>query len=359
MRATWARIDTVGKVFKGIAAFLVLALVFFPVCPAAYGSNVCPDAKLWSERLFTDICWDCIFPIIVGGVSLGGDTDDAPSGRAHPAIPFMCLCEDGHGPMGVSLGTPIGLWEPARLVELTRLPFCSPTLGGINIQITKSRLLGGTTQAELDDSDKIFYNFHYFAFPLLVIMELLMMPECNFDGYVDFDLMYMSELDPTWNDDELSFYTTPEVVLFSNPFAQMACLGDAAAGLAGRNLESLFWCAGNWGGLYPFTGNILQSTSAASRPLTTSLAGARAIAALHRRALAWKTMGDDALCGGYIFPTIPKGQYRMSMFFPVAESQGKHVIGETPFRWGEWRNIPGYEDYVYLVWRWKDCCVRW
>ena len=338
---------------KVIAAFLVFALVFLPVCRSAYGSNVCPDAKLWSQRLFTDICWDCIFPIFIGGFPIGGNADDAPSGRAKSK--FLCLCEDG-GPMGISIGTPVGFWEPARLVELVRLPYCSPLLGGLRLQITNSRLLGGSSQVQHDDSDLTFYNFHYFAFPLLVIMELMTIAECNADGFVDFDMMYLSELDPTWNDDELSFYTTPEVTLFANPFAQMACLGDAAMGLAGKTTDSLFWCAGNWGGLYPFTGNVLQNDS---RPLVTSLAGARAIAALHRRGLAWKTMGDDALCGGYIYPTIPKSQYRMEMFFPVAESDDNHVIGETPFRWGEWRNIPGYEDYVYLIWRWKDCCVRW
>jgi len=42
----------------------------------------------------------------------------------------------------------------------------------------------------------------------------------------------------------------------------------------------------------------------------------------------------------------------------VAETRSNHTIGATSFRWGEWRNIPGYEDYIYLVWRWKDCCLR-
>jgi len=336
---------------RKLAVFLVVVLLFTWTVPVP-ASNVCPDAHLWSQRLFTDICWDCIFPIMIGGFPLGGDSGNAPGGRATSI--FLCLCEDG--PMGISVGTPIGLWEPARIVELVRLPYCSPTLGGLEFHITQSRLLGGAAEAEGDAGDKMFYNFHYFAFPLLIILELLTMAECNTDGFVDFDLMYMSELDPTWSDDELSFYTTPEVTLFANPFAQMACLGDAAMGLAGRTLDTMFWCAGNWGGLYPFTGNVIQDSS---RPLVTSLAGARAIAALHRRGLAWKTMGDDALCGGYIYPTIPKSQYRMEMFFPVAETSDNHVIGETPFRWGEWRNIPGYEDYVYIIWRWKDCCVRW
>jgi conjugal transfer pilus assembly protein TraU len=341
---------------KTFAALLAFILLFTWTCPVRGDSNICPNAGLWSEKLFTDICWSCIFPIMIGGVALGGSADRAPDGRAESQ--FLCLCEDG-GPMGISIGTPVALWEPARLVELTRLPYCSPTLGGIRLQITNSRLLGGASQAEHDDSDTMFYNYHYFAFPLLIILELLTMAECNADGYVDFDLMYLSELDPTWNDDELAFYTAPEVALFANPFAQMACIADAALGLAGQTMDTLFWCAGNWGGLYPFTGHVIQSDPGSSRVLATSLAAARAIAALHRRGLAWKTMGEDALCGAYLFPTIPKTQYRLEMFFPVAESNDNHAIGETPFRWGEWRNIPGYEDYVYLVWRWKDCCVRW
>lgn len=334
----------------------ILVVVLLLVCPPALyaKSSLCPDAKLWSERLITDICWSCIFPIMIAGVALFGDEDDAPSTRAKPTIPFLCLCEDGE--WGVQIGVPIGLWEPARLIELVRLPFCSPVFGGVQLEITDTRLLGGASGGEGDSSDKIFHNYHYFAFPLLILLELFTAASCNADGYVDFDLMYLSELDPTWNDDELCFYTNPEVVLFANPFAQAACLVDAVLGLLGKTEEKLYWCAGNWGGLYPFTGNVLQNKS---RPLATSLAAARSIAALHRRGFAWKTTGDDALCKGYIFPTIPKEQYRMSMFFPVAETQDNHVIGETPFRWGEWRNVPAFEDYVYLVWRWKDCCLRW
>jgi conjugal transfer pilus assembly protein TraU len=343
------------KGLKGIAFVLVFVLLFTWTCPAARASNICPDAGLWSMKLITDICWGCIFPIIIAGVAIGASADNAPADRASGSP--ICLCDDG-GPIP-SIGTPIGLWEPARLIEETRLPFCAPCLGGLRIQINKSRLLGGNSEAEDDAGDVMYYNFHYYAFPLLVILELLTTADCNCDGYVDFDMLYLSELDPTWNDDELSLYTTPETVLFANPYAQMACLADATAGLAGKNMEDLYWCAGNWGSLYPFTGNVLQSTTGASRPLVTSLQSARAIAALHRRGLAWKTMGNDALCGGYLFPTIPKEQYKMELFFPVAESDDDFAIGETPFRWGEWRNIPGYEDYVYLVWRWKDCCVRW
>ena len=50
-----------------------------------------------------------------------------------------------------------------------------------------------------------FYHYHYYAFPLLVMLDLFMDGNCNADGYMDFDLMYLSELDPTWLNDELVF----------------------------------------------------------------------------------------------------------------------------------------------------------
>lgn len=319
---------------------------------AGYG-NVCPNANVFT-RLFTDVCWSCVFPVIVGGLTIG-DADRAPDGKAEPDPPFLCFCSSPRPP-GFEFGIPLGFWSPDRLLEMTRLPFCSPTLGGLRLQINKSRLLAGDSDISTDDTNtKMFYNYHLFSFPLLIILELFTEMKCNSDGYSDVDLMYLSELDPTWNDDELAFYTAPETVLFANPFAQMACLGDAAMGLAGKTIDSLYWCAGNWGSMYPFSGTSLDS---ASRPQVTSLQSARVMAAMHRRGLAWKTMGDDALCGSYIFPMIPKNQYRLENYFPVAESDDNHAIGETPFRWGEWRNMPGFEDYLYWVWRWHDCCLR-
>jgi len=35
-----------------------------------------------------------------------------------------------------------------------------------------------------------------------------------------------------------------------------------------------------------------------------------------------------------------------------------HWIGESTFKWGEHRTIPGTgEDYVYLIWRYTECCL--
>lgn len=59
---------------------------------------------------------------------------------------------------------------------------------------------------DMDGGDGSFMHYHYYAFPLLVMLDLFIKQTCNADGYMDLDIMYMSELDPTRNNDELAFY---------------------------------------------------------------------------------------------------------------------------------------------------------
>ncbi|MGZ0079923.1 TraU family protein [Methylomonas sp. YC3] len=285
---------------------------------------LCSDAELWSGNLITDICWSCLFPIRAAGASLGGG--NVPSIATDEKF---CFCTD---PMGI------------------------PELGGHKFSASNVRLIATTGKADFDASEMSFFNYHYFAFPLTILLDLFWDGRCNTDGYRDFDLLYVSELDPTWNNDLLAFFTSLETALFANPVAISACVADAAAAAAGNPLDALFWCAGAWGHMYPLSG--VSPTSYGTDPRITSLLATRATASLHRRGLAWKTSGNDALCGGYIYPFIPKSQYRLSMFYPVAETESNHAIGETTFKWGAGRTYPGPgEDHLYLLWRWQDCCV--
>ena len=307
----------------------------------------CPDAQVLSGKLLTDICWSCLFPIRVAGLPMG--EGPVPTGASNQSL---CLCED---PLGLPQpGLVTGLWEPARLIELVRAPGCAPSLGGVRLPLGRFRQQGGHGDGTWDSGDLAFYHAHYYAFPLLVMLDLLMDGHCNRDSYLDFDLMYLSELDPTWDNEELAFLLQPEAAAVANPAAIAACMTDAVAATAGRPLDELFWCAGSWGHLYPLTGYTLAMGSI---PENTSHVATRTLAAQHRRGLAQRTMGNAALCGPVVAPMLPKSQYRMSMFFPVPESQGNHVIGQSTFTWGEWRSIPATgEDTVFVLWRWQDCC---
>ena len=330
---------------------------------------LCPDADFWGKKMLTGVCWSCLFPVRLMGFTIFDEGDDLPDGATKKAF---CGCSGDEGLP--TFGITGGAWLPARLIEVVRKPYCSPILGGTSFN-SGVRLWGGHKEVEGDGTDKTYYNYHYWAFPLYAILQLFVQNNCNAGGLRNLDMMYMSELDPTWNVDELAFFMNPEAVVFANPLAVAACTVDCATTTVSMPMTSLFWCAGCWGNLYPFTGNIASDASA---PRDTSLLTARVLASLHRKALAHKTYGDDALCGGQIYPMIPKQQYKLSTLFPLAEANAEelestdangvkhtkildnccHWIGESTFKWGEHRTIPGTgEDYVYLIWRYTECCL--
>lgn len=302
-------------------------------------SFACDNAQVF-ERMFTNICWSCIVPMKIAGQDFGGN---APSGASSSPL---CMCNPPFP------GLTVGMWQPARLIELVREPGCSPTFGGTDLGLGDEMEKGGhKSTGRAGHPDSTFRHAHYFSFPLGEMLGLIQ----GCEDFSDFDLLYVTELMATWNDDELALLSTPEAAAFANPQAFLACQGEAATtGAAGQEpQDDLFWCAGSWGHIYPLTGNIYVPTSP---PRDTSLMATKLIAQLHRWGMAQKTMGN--YCGGEIHPMIPKSQYKLAQYYPVPESSNKHWIGESTFRWGEHRNVPGDEDYLHLIYRWNDCCVE-
>ena len=311
----------------------------------------CNNADVLSGKLLSHICWDCMFPIVVGGAAMGGSAENMPEASVDKSV---CACKDNQGVYNP--GVVKQMWEPARLVELVREPGCSPSLGGATMPVGNEMRLGGPGEGgDQSSSGKSFYHYHYLAFPLMLIMDLVSNIGCNADGYMDVDMMYMSELDPTWNESDLAFYANPESAIFANPVSIASCTADAAAASAGEPIDSMFWCAGSWGNLYPLSGH----ASSAGLPETTSRLAARALAAQHRRGLARQTMGEEALCEAPIDVFLPKSQYKITMFYPQPEAEEAHVIGESSLNWAAGKTVPGAGDAVYVIWRWKDCCMSY
>lgn len=213
--------------------------------------------------------------------------------------------------------------------------------------------MGTHGDGEGDGADKTFMHYHYYAFPILLMMELFV-ANCGNDHYVDLDIMFLSEVDPTWTNDELAFFTNPEAAAVANPAAVVACMADAVSATAQRPIKEMFWCAGSWGTIYPLSGNLQGGYGVIQ---DSSLATVKTLAALHRRGMALKTMGQEAMCGGTIHPTLPKTQYKFSLFHPIAETKSAHLMGESLLRWGWNKTVPGIgKDPVYTIWRWNDCC---
>ena len=70
-----------------------------------------------------------------------------------------------------------------------------------------------------------FYQVHWYVYPVIYWLELIVDFLCL--EQQSFDVAYITELDPLWNADELSFILNPEAVLFGNPIAQAACAVDS------------------------------------------------------------------------------------------------------------------------------------
>ncbi len=271
---------------------------------------------------------------------------------------YTCTCKNGNGLN--DYGIYVSFWEPARVIEAVYQPNCFPFLFAMDLgdSLNVSGAYGERGNA-VETGDKAFYNAHYYAFPLLSVMDILVGADYCTDWLNDIDLMYFTEVDPLWNDDELTGFLNPEAIVFGNPVAQALCSVDCAAASAGFPLNSLFWCAGCWGSLYPYTGN----TGTTGSPVrTSSLITAKMLARLTRLpvppAIEFDTSSAGAKCGGQIRPLIKKSQYKLSTLFPIPE-ESSHSLGSSTLSWGDHRNIPATGEFqIYLIWRKRNCCLK-
>lgn len=171
-----------------------------------------------------------------------------------------------------------------------------------------------------------------------------------------FDLVFPSELDPIWNDSELSFLLNPEATLFSSMPVRASCAADASSALFGKGIDSLFWCQGAQGSTYPLTGFVTNQTS----PIAAAvLLAERVDYKLHRLGAIRDSIGKNspALCYTYSSALMPKSRYRYQMTNTVAEASSCHPFGHSTTTWEAGHIRPGDGDnYGFLIWRKRNCC---
>lgn len=295
----------------------------------------------------TDICWSCLFPFTLGSITL---MEDGQEDTSNPGG-FLCSCQNP--PM---IGVRTGFWEPVRRVDVTRTPYCFVSLGGVTID-PGIRAPEGEVRQQADLTKQSFYQVHWYVDPVLYWTEVIFDFPCLETG--DFDVAYMTEVDPLWADDELTMLLNPETFLFGNPIAQAACAGDCVLASTGFGSNALFWCGGCNGSIYPFNGHVQAHVSHVQ---ASSLLVQRMTAKLHRQILMWGTSGEDGLCGVYPQPVMDKKQYKYHMLYPIPQTEkinGRccQPFGRTTSIWGAGRSYPYKgEDFAYMIFRKKNCC---
>lgn len=325
----------------GVAVALALALG----STAAQAKDPTCDGR-WMNPI-TDICWKCLFPMTIGKTELSkGDLPDT----SNPSSPIQ-LCP-APPPLFQRPGIAIGFWEPFAISDVTRAPGCMVNVGGFSIPIPK---VGTGTGTKLGvNNPGTFYHVHWYKYPLISWLNIITSVGCMQGG--EYDIAYMSELDPMWKDDSLALFISPEAILFANPVAQMACAADAIAAEVRKPLDALFWCAGGHGSMYPFSGNLVNESSGLNSGI---LLTERMNFKLHRQGMIWDTIGANrAVCHEYPTVIMPKSRYRYQMVNTVPDANACHPLGRSVMRWQLGKEKPTTKkNYGYLIWKKRNCVV--
>ncbi|AIL66153.1 conjugal transfer pilus assembly protein TraU (plasmid) [Rickettsiales bacterium Ac37b] len=293
----------------------------------------------------TDINWKCLFPITLGSIEIiGSDLVDTKN----PSSP-ICICPKGGVPVPGIVG---GFFEPARMVDISAEPYCFVNMGGMKIDMGMERHQGGRPKASSSQISR--WYAHYYIYPIIYLLEIFTDFVCLQE--TNFDPLWITELDPTGLDDELSAILHPEAFLFNNITAQSACSVDCVSATSkGKPVDSLYWCAGCQGTMYPMNGSV----NAHIGGIQASLNVAEKITfKLHRQGMAHESTSSDAnkICTKHLAPLMKKSHYRYQLVNPDTSKCAPFGKSTSFFEANKERPIIG-EDFGYLLWRKKSCCI--
>jgi conjugal transfer pilus assembly protein TraU len=367
----------------------------------------------------TDVCWSCMFPIYISPLPIRWDY----VGQKGETVYDKKSIQDNMykfgaggnfiGPLGTcfcanrlySPGMLMSFYEPYRSTDITKQAFCLVGLGGLDLGEDLADILpapnyGSAAKGGLENKST-FYQMHWYISPLLELLEVIDLG-CTMGADIKLDVEFLSEVDPGWNDDEISFIFAPDVVLYSSLPAQMACTVDCLAtsikvdhelntqhlpahamgvdisflnnvipdksGIADNSTDTgsdsnpskfLYWCAGCQGNMFPLNGNNIDAQQAVQ---SAALSNIKANMLMHRMGMEAFTTGSLGICSNVV-PDIMmnKAEWKYGMTFPksvaLTQSTCCNAIGETDVNWNSMAHYPmAGENFSFIWYHERDCC---
>lgn len=268
----------------------------------------------------------------------------------------VCTCDTT---TGIKIGLKWTVAEPISFVEVVRKGHEYPCIG---LKMSDSLKMSGTNYSD----QGIKKNVHYIKYPVFGVLNIVLDYLCV-DKNRNFDIAPPSELDPRQNDDQLSNLFQPEKALYANPMAQAICFYDCIAASTSEPVNYLHWCAGCWGTL----GTVATNAPGADPVIESALLVTKQIDLMHADLQLWKFSDPQGLeyvsqasgaggvsntaCEPRVFPRIVKTQYFLNLSYPTT---GKAIpIGDFGIKWSFFKQYPGGEDFIWTVWRVRNCCT--
>jgi conjugal transfer pilus assembly protein TraU len=324
---------------------LLPVLAFAQYGQATEATGAACQGEVFNPTSDTD--WNNMYPITIMGAPMG-------PGASPPLMyePPVCVCP---GAFGIpSFGIGITFWEPLYISEIERTPGCMASLGGTSILSGYSTLQSEQINESKDGGPVSRMQVHWYEYPIMAMLDMMKSYGCFTTS--GFNLMYLTEIDPTWQDDEWAAVFAPEAALFTSTLAQFSCSIDAIAAAFDFPLDVMFWCAGSWGSVYPLSGNPGHTNSNFT---SNNLVQAKFIARQSRLGLQFQTIGPTAQCFSHPNPIWIKSQYRVNQVAPLARKGNPVVIGSPGLmQFPTVANTPSRESTVNLIWQGQQCCAR-
>lgn len=322
---------------------------------------------------FTTI--DNMLPIKVAGTEFGGDdtVPDPDSDSDKINSKFLCMCKMPP-PIFERIGITVSFWNNIGLIDTTSIPYCMPQIGmgmaeemadtvedAYGSFLKKPVGLGGSMQfgerssAGKEQDQFISAHVHFTSYmSFMQIISAVLTAAClNVETNFPF---FATELLATWQNDEWGVLTNPEALLVANPIATAACMADSfSVSLTKRSLDPLFWCAGSWGVMYPFTMNVGSGV-----PLNSyAMLATRAIAQKFQTLQLLDTTGSHMVnntCQPIPTYFMPKKDINIYPIFPH-KIKKRFPIGYPSEIWGIGLDNPANLGVMtWMVYQKRDCC---
>ena len=305
------------------------------------------------DRFFMEFAWKEMGPFKLMGkkmmFSKSYDTPDITDKKT------VCICRTSYPPY-IRIGIAFAFWDGQLIFETTKDPWFFP-LWGANAGDYggyKGEMSGSNhSMVEMGD-EQTYAQTHVWIYPIYKMLGAFLDMSCRNDG--TFTLVYLSEIDPTYPDDTISFFLHPESLLFANYFVQLACIADSVLVNLKMNVDALFWCQGSSPGSYPMNG---RSDDAEMTQANQNIAS-RITYKLYRLGFLQEMALD--LCQPVPAPIWFKTHHKLQPGRPKVKKKASPV-GRTAIIWGVGQNpVTGTDkgsegNYLWVVFRKKTCCL--
>lgn len=297
----------------------------------------------------TEVAWNGIFPLRVGGVKIAQgplpDSADA-SGTKSP----ICACKNDKGTW---LGLEVGFWDINNLVEVVQEPGCSPTIGA-SLMMNDRGFFGGTVKSNTA-APFVFKQAHWIKFPVIGILGLLKDMKC-ITTQGGFDYAYFTEPDPTHNSDLLAVTKRPDNLVFAFPGFDLlqpanVLLAHTAGDVFPAAYDSMFWLW--WDTIYPLSG----SKGSPHDLESSSQVAARQIYMFYGTGILRDNVKN--VCNSEVAFMPKKSHWRFQLAKPK-KTPTPYVPGQSEFLWGLGGKNPPFKEgnFLYVLFQRKRCCEQ-